>query len=170
MLSDRLTQILEKQADRLTHSWLEMLQSNANTQSYHKLDDKQLIDRVHQVYKKLSLWMDWKVSSRDLAQFFTLIGQERRQEKLPLSEVVYAIFLARRNLQDHIKEESVIENALDLQRLIEFNTRVNYFFDKVTFFVIQGYENVTEEVKKEEGMLDKVIQAFSVGTSPPAKS
>jgi len=170
MLSDRLTQLLEKQADRLTHSWLDMLKSNTNTESYHKLDDKHLIDRIHQVYQKLSLWLDWEVTSRDLARFFMMIGQERKQDEIPLSEVIYAIILARRNLQDHIAGESVIENSLDLQRLIEFNSRVNYFFDKAMFFVIKGHEGFAEKEEKQEGLLDRVLQAFSVGTSPPARS
>ncbi len=170
MLSDRLAWMLEKQADRLTQSWVKMLKSNTNTQSYHKIEDESLTKRIHEVYEKLSLWMDWEVSSRDLARFFMMIGQERKKDSLPLSEVIYAVILARRNLHEHLMEEIVLQDSLDLQRMIEFNTRMNYFFDKATFFVIKGYEGFSEETKKEEGLLDKVIQAFSVGTSQQAKS
>lgn len=169
MLSDRLAWMLEKQADRLTRSWVKLLKSNPNTQSYHKIEDESLTSRIHEVYQKLSLWLDWEVSSRDLAQFFMMIGQERKKDELPLSEVIYAVILARRNLYEHVMEEGILQNALDLQRLIEFNRRVTFFFDKAVFFVIKGYEGFSDEAKAEEGLLDRVIQAFTAGTSPLAK-
>lgn len=166
MLSDKLAWMLEKQADRLTRSWVNMLKSNPNTASYHKIEDESLIQRIHEVYQKLSLWLDWEVSSRDLARFFMMIGQERHRDELPLSEVIYAVVLARRNLYEHIKEESVLKDSLDLQRLIEFNSRVTYFFDKAAFFVIKGYEGFSERVEEEEGLLDRVLHAFTTGTAP----
>ncbi len=165
MLSDRLAWLLEKQADRLTQGWVTMLKSNVNTTSYHSLEDDSLIERIREVYEKMSLWLDWEVSSRDLARYFMMIGQERREENVSMSEVVYAIILARRNLFDHLNRENISETALDLQRIIEFNTRVNYFFDKAVFFVIKGYEIPEENYQEEEGWLDRVLSAFTMGTS-----
>ncbi|MBC8215767.1 MAG: hypothetical protein H8E64_04550 [Candidatus Marinimicrobia bacterium] len=166
MLNDKLAWLLEKQADRMTRDWVTMLKANANTASYHKLKDESLVQRIHEVYEKLSLWMEWEVSSRDLARYFMMIGEERKMQGISLPEVVYAVILARRNLCDHLFEEVITMNALDMQRLIEFNRRVIYFFDKAVYFVMMGYEHFQGEKEKEEGWLDGVLHAFSVGTNP----
>ncbi|NQV36990.1 MAG: hypothetical protein HQ509_03175 [Candidatus Marinimicrobia bacterium] len=165
MLSDRLAWLLEKQADRLTKGWVTMLKSNVNTKSYHDIEDTSLIARIHEVYQKMSLWLDWEVSSRALARYFMMIGQERKNDTIAISEVVYAIILARRNLFDFLNKENISETALDLQRIIEFNARVNYFFDKAVYFVIRGYELPDEKKVEDEGWLDRVLSAFTIGTS-----
>lgn len=170
MLSDRLAWLLEKHADRLTQGWITMLKSNVNTQSYHNIEDTSLVARIREVYEKMSLWLDWEVSTKDLARYFMMIGQERKRENIAISEIVYAVILARRNLFDHLNKENVPETALDLQRIIEFNTRVNYFFDKAVYFVIKGYEFPDENIVDEEGWLDRVISAFTIGTSAHDKA
>ncbi|MCF7802286.1 MAG: hypothetical protein K9N34_09755 [Candidatus Marinimicrobia bacterium] len=169
MLSDRLASFLEHQADRLTASWVAMLKSNHNTPSYHDIEENDLVNRIHNVYEKLSMWLDWEISSGEVARFFITCGAERKAEDTPLSESIYAIILARRNLFDHLMEQSVIQDALDLQRLIEFNSRVTYFFDKAVYFVIKGYEGFEPEKAEREGLLDRILHAFGTGTSPLAK-
>ena len=70
-----------------------------------------------------------------------------------------------RNLFDFLNKENISETALDLQRIIEFNARVNYFFDKAVYFVIRGYELPDEKKVEDEGWLDRVLSAFTIGTS-----
>ena len=165
MISDQLVALLEQQADRLTHTWVDLLKNNENTQSYHQIKDEMLVERIHEVYNKLHLWLDWEVASVDLANYFMAIGQERERQSIPLSEVCYAVILARRNLYMHIMEEMVPENALEMRRLNEFNSRVTYFFDKATYFVIKGYEGQREAIVEEDGLLERILQAFTTGTS-----
>lgn len=166
MLSDRLASILEQQADRLTASWVAMLKSNHNTPSYHDITENDLVNRIHNVYEKLSMWLDWEISSHEVARFFLNCGAERKAEDVPLSESIYAIILARRNLFEHLMEQSVIQGAMDLQRLIEFNSRVTYFFDKAVYFVIKGYEGFQPEKAEHEGLLDRILHAFDTGVAP----
>lgn len=166
MLSDKLALMIEQQAERLTNSWVAMLKSNHNTPSYHEVADHDLIHRIHSVYEKLSMWLDWEISSKEVARFFLNCGAERKAEETPLSESIYAIILARRNLFEHLMEQSVIHEAMDLQRLIEFNSRVTYFFDKAVYFVIKGYEGFHPEKPEHEGLLDRILHAFDTGVAP----
>jgi len=165
MISDRLVQLLESQAERLTNSWVELLRSNENTQTYGVIDDAILIKRIHDVYRKLHLWLDWGVSSEDVARYFMLIGQERQEQDIPLCAVCYAVILARRNLYIHIMEESVPRDSLEMQQVNEFNSRITYFFDKAIYFIIKGYEGKHQQIIEEEGMLSRILQAFKTGTS-----
>lgn len=165
MISDQLAQLLEQQSDRLTQSWVQLLKKNENTTAYHRFEDEQLVNRIHAVYDKLHLWLDWEVASADLARYFMMIGFERQQQDVPLSEMCYAIILARRNLYMHIMEEMVPENALEMQRLNEFNSRVTYFFDKAMYFAVKGYEGEQESISEDNGMLERILLAFKTGTS-----
>ena len=88
MLSDKLAGLIEQQADRLTSNWVAMLKKNHNTPSYHDIADHDLIHRIHSVYEKLSMWLDWEISSNEVARFFLNCGAERKAEETPLSESI----------------------------------------------------------------------------------
>ena len=63
-------------------------------------------------------------------------------------------------------EQSVVHESIDLQRLIEFNSRVTYFFDKAVYFVIKGYEGFQPDKPEHEGLLDRILHAFDAGVGP----
>jgi hypothetical protein len=166
MLSDRLIQLIEKQADRLTKSWVKMIRTNENTPTYHSLSDVDLRKRIHDVYQHLGKWLNWELSSEQVIEFFIQLGRKRKRQNVPLSELCYAIILSRRNLIITILEEGIFSGTLDFQRVIEFNSRISLFFDKAIYFTIKGYEEHYRTHEEEPGVLSKLLQSFSMGVFP----
>jgi hypothetical protein len=162
---EKLISMLEQQADSLSESWVQLLKENKNTGAYQQLDQDSLIKHSHFVYQQLRLWLDWQSTSAEVAKLFWQVGVDRRSQAVPLSDSHYALVLARRNLFINILEKMGEDNAHDMQELITFTSRITYFFDKIGYFVIRGYEGSEEPSVADEAALESILTAFRAGTS-----
>jgi len=144
MLYEKFTRLIEEHAEFLTKRWLSEVKKNSATKSYQNLPEKILTERVYTVYKNLS---DYVLSDdpgyEKCARHYYNLGQERAKEKIPLSEVVYALILSRVVLWNYVGENGFIDNALELHKALNFYQKVNAFFDKALYFLVLGYESVT---------------------------
>ncbi|MCF7804299.1 MAG: hypothetical protein K9N46_08430 [Candidatus Marinimicrobia bacterium] len=166
MLSDRLVRLVERQAERLERQWLKNLQSHPATPSYHDKDDIELTRNVREVYNHLGKYMNDEYDPEELAHFLMEIGARRREEEVPLSELTFAIILARRNLWDFIMGEGIITSSLEWYQVNEFWQRAANFFDKNIYFIVHGYENAEEFKQSPKDTISKLLHAFSLGILP----
>ena len=139
MLSDRLIQAIEHNAEELTRALIEDIQSNRRTPSYHQLSRETIHHRVYGVYKNLGTWLNSK-NDDDIEAAYTALGKRRESEGVPLNELVYALILTKYHLRDYIRGAGLIHSAVDLYQEIEFQRRVGQFFDKATYFAVKAYE------------------------------
>ncbi|MCF6237323.1 MAG: hypothetical protein L3J79_00660 [Candidatus Marinimicrobia bacterium] len=165
MIIEKLISLLESQADSLSESWIQLLKENENTAAYQNLDDESLSQYSHFVYQQLKLWLDWQITSAEVAKLFWQVGVERKAQQVPLSDIYYAVVLARRNLFINILEKLGADEKVDMVELIAFTSRITYFFDKIGYYVVKGYEGAGEPSAEDEESLDKILKAFRAGTS-----
>lgn len=157
--------MLETQADSLSDSWIQLLKENENTGSYQQLDQESLTKYSHFVYQQLKMWLDWQKTSAEIAKIFWQVGLDRKSQAVPLSDIYYALVLARRNLFINILENLGEDDVPDLQELITFTSRITYFFDKIGYFVIKGYEGSKAPSTEDEAALENILSAFRAGAS-----
>ena len=165
MIIEKLISLLETEIDSLSESWIKLLKENENTGTFQKLDDKQLVEYSKYVYRQLKLWLDWQTTSAEVATLFWKVGFERKAQQIPLSDVFYAVVLSRRNLYINILEKLGEEQEIEMNEVIDFTGRITYFFDKIAYFVIKGYEGSDEPTTEDQASLDKILKAFRAGTS-----
>ena len=166
MITEKLISMLETQSDELTRSWIALLKTNENTRSYQNLNDATLFEYSHIVYQQLQLWLDWQISSAEVAKLFWQVGQSRLDQSIPLTDLYYAVILARRNLYINILEKLGSEAAVDMEELIAFTSRITYFFDKIAYFVISGYTGESAPTPEDKTGLDDILTAFRAGSNP----
>ncbi len=165
MITEKLISMLETQSDELSATWVEMLKGNENTSSRLGFSDIELKKFSQFVYEQLKLWLDWQTTSAEVAKLFWNFGVDRKQQSIDLAEVHYGIILARRNLYINILEKMGEEDVADMQELIAFTSRITYFFDKIGYFVVKGYEGLGSPSEKDEAALDGILAAFRSGSS-----
>ena len=158
--------LLETQLDDLSESWIKMIRENENTASFRDLDPSNLHKYSHFVYQQLKHWLDWQITSSEVAKLFWQVGVDRKEQNIPLSEAYYAVILARRNLYINILEKFNDSDVTDMQELIAFTSRITYFFDKIGYFVIKGYSGLDKPTGNDEAALDEILTAFRAGSSP----
>lgn len=166
MLSDQLMQLVELQADRLEKRWEYIIHQHPATPSYHHLNDKALAGRIKDVYSHLRKYLDDPEDSGQLSQFFMEVGARRREQNIPLHEIVYTIILARRNIWEFIMEEGPCTSTLQWHQVNECWDRLLKFFDNNIYYVVVGYEEGTQKRRREKDKVSSLIHSFSMGVFP----
>ena len=138
-LSQKLIDLIEKNAEMLTKSWLHDVKQHGETLGYHRFDEKELYDRAYAVYSQIGKWVSRETSKEDIAKQFKQLGRERRKEEIPLDEVIYALILEKRHLWLKVLSSGMLDTAMDLHQALELNNRVVLFFDRAIFYTVQGY-------------------------------
>ncbi len=139
-VSEKLVDLIERNANELTMNWLNDVCKDECTPSYHNFDKLKLYDRAFEVYSQLGKWISRETTKEEIAKHYINLGTERRQEGFSLSEVIHALILVRRHLWLKILGEGLLDTALDLYQAIELNNRVTLFFDRAIYYITIGYE------------------------------
>lgn len=140
LLSDRMVDLVEKNAEHIAHAWLTDVTTNRSTPSYHTFDRQKLYDRVLDVTANFSNWLSGSYENRDIRSCYMQLGKERKAEGFSLSEVVSALSLTKKHIWEFALSKGVWEKTIDIYMELELNRRVNLFFDKAVFNTTRGYE------------------------------
>jgi hypothetical protein len=140
LVSQKLVDLIERNAADLTNSWLADIHKDANTHTYHHFNHAALYERAFRVFSQLGKWISHETSKEEVAKDYRALGDERRREGFALSEVIQALILIRRNLWRKVMEEGLLDTTYDLYQAIELNNRVALFFDRAIFYTACGYE------------------------------
>ena len=142
------------------------LKEHPATPHYHSKDDVELAENVREVYRHLGTYIDDEYHAEQAAHFLMDIGAKRREEEIPLHELVFAIILARRNLWNFIMEQGVFTSTLEWHQVNEFWQRVCNYFDKNIYFIVHGYENAEQFRRQPKDTVSKLLHSFSLGIFP----
>ena len=139
MLVGKLVALIEDHADELTAKVVQKLQKDPRTREYRRFDASELDSRARSVYANLGRWLG--VTSQDTveAEYFRL-GEIRREEGVPLSQVVMALLLTRRNLWQFVDSQGA-DSMLELRQQLDLELLVVRFFDRAIYHTVRGYES-----------------------------
>lgn len=140
MLSARLVLMIEDHADELFRGLMDDLQSNPRTPSYHRLHREELRTRLFDLYRHLGGWLS-DTTEDHIELVYGALGRKRREEGIPLSEVVYALTLAKYHLRDFIRIRGLIDSAVELYQELELQRLVGRFFDRAIYHTVRAYEH-----------------------------
>ncbi len=135
----RLVDLIEDHADELTGRLVSTMREDPRTISYRQFDDEELGERARKVYSHLGHWLG-KTSESAVENEYFRLGNVRRAEGIPLSEVVMALLLIRRNLWQFVEARGA-HTSLELRQQLDLEVLVARFFDRAIFHTVRGYES-----------------------------
>jgi len=141
MLSVRLVRLIEDHAEERTCGLLDDLATNARTPAYHKISRVELHHRTYDVYRNLGQWLG-HTTDESIEATYRELGKRRFAEGVRLSEVVYALTLAKYHLREFIRMRGLVDSAVELYQEQELQRLVGRFFDRAIYYTIRGYESV----------------------------
>ena len=139
--------MIEDHADELFRGLLDDLQSNPRTPSYHRINREDLRARLHDVYRHLGGWLSDATEER-VETVYGELGRKRHAEGIPLSEVVFALTLAKYHLRDFIRTRGLVDSAVELYQEQELQRLVGRFFDRAVYHTVRGYERAMSAQRK----------------------
>ncbi len=166
MLSDQIVHLIEHQSDRLVNQWIQLVRRHSATPSYHEFDDEDLAVNIREVYRHFGACLNASHNQSQLANLFIRIGAHRRNQNVPLNELVFSIMLARMNLWKFISEEGIFTSSIEYHKVNEFWHLVMNFFDKNIYYVILGYEQTRRKHRKKKDTASTYLHAASLGIFP----
>lgn len=140
VLSNKLVDLIERNADQLTRRWIEIVRTHEGTPTYHSYDEKKLYDRAYSVYSQLGKWLSAETSHAEVKRIYTALGEQRCREGFKLSELLEALLVTRQVLWSKVESEGLLDTALDLNQALELNDRTVAFFDRCAVYAAQGFE------------------------------
>ncbi len=138
-VSDVLVAAVEKQAHRITMSWLDEVTSSPHTPHYRTLPREILSSRVDTILNHLGDWLRTAETSAQVESFYRSLGAERRGEGFPLEEVLMSFKVLRKKIIINGQAAIHKKSILDLYTLTEFQMRIINFFDRVLFHIVKGF-------------------------------
>lgn len=150
MMLYRLVRLIENNSQALAACLLDRVQNSEATPDYENVVQDELKERVYEIYRHLGDWLITK-DEFDLEQRYLKIGARRAQQKVPFSQVAWAITLTKDNLWEFLKKESVPDRPVEVFGELEMLQMLDHFFDRAIYYAAIGYERtIAEHVSAQE--------------------
>jgi hypothetical protein len=154
-------QFIEAHAPALTNDVVRDLNTNKNTPSFARLTPAELEDRVSALCWNLGTWIGNPDDEIVRAEYENM-GRIRFREGVSVSELVYALLLAKKHLRRYIRDYGLVDFAgdrvvpdellpVELQSIQELNYQVGEFFDRALYHLAHGYELEASVSPSHEG-------------------
>ena len=144
MLISNLMLGIQSHAEKLTADFVSDLRSNPNTSHFGRVSHEDLSRGAITLYARLSDWLVNK-NPEELEADFRARARRQRHAGVPLSEIVYAVILLKKQVWEFVKRNMVIDSIGDLYQRDEAFILVGEFFDRLFYVTALGYEEGEEQ-------------------------
>jgi hypothetical protein len=140
----RLVRLIETNSQALAACLLDRVENSEATPDYKEVPPEELKERVYEIYRHLGDWLITKDES-DLKRRYLAIGARRALQRVPLSQVAWAIILTKDNLWEFLRKESVLDRPVEVFGELEMLQMLDHFFDRAIYYAAVGYEREAAE-------------------------
>ena len=155
MSTGNLSKIVDDQIDELKREWLEEVRKSDYLTTYQSFNDNDIISRGEAVYTHLSEWLKEGATNKDAEDYFENVGSVRFQERFPLTEVHYAVYLLKKIFWNKIDWRDKVTGAFETSNATKIMNVFNDYFDLANFSITKGYFNELLNTIKDDKKLSK---------------
>ena len=94
---------------------------------------------MYEIYRHLAEWLLGK-TELDVEKRYLEIGAKRAHQHVPLSQLIWAIILTKKNLWDFMQREAVLDRPAEISGELEVEQLLDQFFDRAIYYAAVGYE------------------------------
>src|SRR5512139_2249988 len=119
MISKKFMDAIVNKTESLSRTWCAEVRKSDYMRTYQKLPDERLA-RVNKIFfDHLAQWITKGLSRREIGTYFADLGKERYHGKFPLSEIHYAVYLAKRVVRNMVLSESLLDSTMEVYQVME---------------------------------------------------
>lgn len=141
MATANLSKIVDEQIDELKTEWLDEVRKSEYLSTYKTFNDEETIKRGEAVYSHLSDWLKENSTNESAEKYFQNVGAIRFNERFPLTEVHYAIYLLKKIFWSKIDWRDKVSGAFETSNATKIMNVFNDYFDLASFNITKGYFN-----------------------------
>lgn len=132
MDSSAVIELIESHTEELTGEALRGLLMHPRTPSFRGVPREEITARIGTLYGHLGRWIATQDDDAIRAAFEDW-GRKRFSQNVPISELVYAVILAK----GHLRRRARDQGLADLQAV---EAAIGDFFDRALYYLVRGYE------------------------------
>jgi NurA-like 5'-3' nuclease len=155
MAIGNLSKIVDDQIDEFKKEWLEEVRKSEYLTTYQSFSDQETINRGEAVYTHLSDWLKQGATNKSAEEYFEKVGSTRFQERFPLTEVHYAVYLLKKIFWNRIDWRDKVTGSFETSNATKIMNVFNDYFDLANFSITKGYFNELLESLGEDKKLSK---------------
>lgn len=155
MATGNLSKIVDNQIDELKREWFEEVRKSEYLTTYKSFSDNDILNRGEAVFTHLSEWLKEGGTNKSAEEYFEQVGSVRLQERFPLTEVHYAIYLLKRIFWNKIDWRDKVTGAFETANATKIMNVFNDYFDLASFSITKGYFNELLKTIKDDKIFSK---------------
>lgn len=141
IITNRFVELIEDNHQKITEQYMNDLLKNPDTIAYRNLDRQTVYEAGNRIYRELSKWITKRYPKEEIATYYRKIGRERFEQGIPFSQAARALILQKRHLWLFVMDKLYYDASV-YKQAIDLNNRVVLYFDRATFYMLQGYEDM----------------------------
>jgi hypothetical protein len=135
--------LIELHAGPLAEALAKKIERSDRCSAYRRISSDELKTLVGGVYGNLGQWLLTK-TEEEVERRYSMIGERRAEEGIPVSQLVWCIVLVKENLWDYLRENEDIQNTSQIFGELELIQLVDQFFDRALYYAVRGHERARE--------------------------
>jgi hypothetical protein len=139
MLISNLMLSIQAHAEKLTTDFVADLKSDPRMTHLARVRHDDLVSAANSTYGRLADWLAQK-HPEELEAHFMAGARRQRQAGIPLSEIVYAVILLKKQVWEFVKRNALVDSIGDLYQRDEALILIGEFFDRLLYVTVRGYE------------------------------
>lgn len=144
ILTNKFVELIEENHQEITELFMNDVLKNPDTISYRNLDRQMVYESANSIYREISKWIVKQHPKEETIQRFRQLGRERFAQGIPASQLYRALVLLKRHLWVFVLHK-LYNDASIYEQAIELNNRVVLYFDRASFGMLQGYEEIIKK-------------------------
>lgn len=139
MISKKVMDAIESQTETLARRWCAEVRKSDYMKTYQRLPDEQLLGLNKIFFEHFAKWITQGLSRKQIGNYFVGLGKERYHQRFPLSEIHYAVILAKKVVYDWVRQESLMDSTMEVYQVMELGHMISVFFDTGNFYITRGH-------------------------------
>ena len=145
MLATRLVRLIESHSQELSRELLHIFRTSSKCAGLLRVSDEELQSRSHEIFSNLTDYLQ-QTSEVEFARRYTDLGVRRHQQKVPFSDLVWALQASKEHLHAFVQREGFADTVMELHAKLEMLWRLDRFFDQAIYWASVGYEQAEKKV------------------------
>jgi len=137
LLTRLLKEMIEKHHEEISGLWLQEITSTMKELVNHTEGLRRLQQNI---FKSILFWLNRKSDTLGLEEFIEN-GIALAGDQLPLPLLLQAMALSRKAIWMQVVRKQILSSVLDIYATLEINNRIIYFYDRIQYFLVLGYES-----------------------------
>lgn len=150
MFAVRLVQLIESHADKLSEGLMRKLEHADQARDLMaKVPHDELKRRTYEIFRNLNEWLVNKTES-EVEERYVGLGARRARQGVTFSHLLWAILATKEYLWEHLVQEGLVEQPVELFGELDLLRQLDLFFDRALYYMSVGYEVVVRDLKQRE--------------------